>query len=283
MRATKIKPQWVLVTSGIILFSVLFIFGRTVPKKDKPAETQPVTAGALSFHDILSSYKQGLKPYQLDYLLRLENSVVRGDVKEQQIHVYHQLARFWQDSVKAFEPYAYYIGEAAKLENSEKSLTFAAHLLESRMMETDHAALQNWLATNAKVLFEKALAINPDNDSSKVGLGACYLFGNISDRPMEGILQVKAVADKDPGNIYAQKTLVFGSLKTGQYDKAIERLKIIIDRNPGDLEMLLLLGDTYERKGDKENAIIRYEAVSRLVKDPKFRQELQHHIEDLKK
>jgi tetratricopeptide (TPR) repeat protein len=283
MRATKIKPQWILVTCGIILFSVLFIFGRTVPKKDKPAETQPVTAGVLSFRDILTSYKQGLTPYRLDYLLRLENSVVRGDVNEQQIHVYHQLARFWKDSVQAFEPYAYYTAEAAKLENSEKSLTFAAHLLESRMMETDHAALQNWLATNAKVLFEKALAINPDNDSSKVGLGACYLFGNISDRPMEGILQVKAVADKDPGNIYAQKTLVFGSLKTNQYDKAIERLKIIIDRNPDDLDMLLLLGDTYERKGDKENAIIRYEAASRLLKDPKFRQELQHHIEDLKK
>src|SRR5437870_2675505 len=120
MRATsKIRPQWALAACGIILFSLLFIFGRTVPKKDKPAETQAVTAGSLSFPDILTSYKEGLKPYQLDYLLKLENSVVRGDIKEQQIHVYHQLARFWKDSVPAFEPYAYYTGEAAKLENSE--------------------------------------------------------------------------------------------------------------------------------------------------------------------
>lgn len=283
MRATtKIKPQLVLISSGIILFSAIFIFGRTVPKKDKPVETQPVATGSLSFQQILASYKQGLKPHQLDYLLKLENSVVRGDVNEQQLHVYHQLAKFWKDSVPAFEPYAYYTAEAAKLENSEKSLTFAAHLLESRMMETDNAALQNWLGTNAKVLFEKALAINPNNDSSKVGLGACYMFGNISNQPMEGILKVKAVADKDPGNIYAQRMLVYGSLKTGQFDKAIERLKIIAEKTPGDIEMLLLLGDTYERKGDKENAITWYESVSKLVKDQKFKQELQHHIEDLR-
>ena len=42
--------------------------------------------------------------------------------------------------------------------------------------------MQNWLATNAKDLFERALEVNPDNDSSKIGLGACYIFGNISDK-----------------------------------------------------------------------------------------------------
>ncbi len=74
--------------------------------------------------------------------------------------------------------YAYYTGEAAKLENSEKSLTFAAQLFLQTLRGQDNPALNSWMATDAKELFEKALELNPDNDSSKVGLGASYIFGS---------------------------------------------------------------------------------------------------------
>jgi hypothetical protein len=90
-----------------------------------------------------------------------------------------------------FEPYAYYTSEAAKLENSEKSLTFAAHLFLDNLLTEGDPAMQHWLGENAKVLLDKALVINPANDSSKIGLGICYMFGNISDNPMQGILEVK--------------------------------------------------------------------------------------------
>jgi tetratricopeptide (TPR) repeat protein len=283
VKTTKIKPQLVVISGGIILFFLLFIFGKTVAKKNKPADNQEVTAGSLSFPQILTNLKKDLKPYQLDYVTRLENAVSRGDVKEQQIYSYHQLAAFWKDSISEFLPYAWYTGEAAKLENSEKSLTFAAHLMESRLMTVDNPTLQNWLGTNAKVLFEKALELNPDNDSSKIGLGACYMFGNISNNPMEGILRVRAIADKNPGNIYAQKMLVFGGIKTGQYDKAIERLKVILSKEPENPEMIALLGEAYERKGDKENAIIQYERLEKLVRDEAMKQDIRQHIEDLKK
>jgi tetratricopeptide (TPR) repeat protein len=282
-QTTKIRPQLLVISGGIILFSLLFIFGKTVAKKDKPAQDQAVTAGSVSFSQILTDLKKGLKPYQLDYVTRLENAVSRGDIKEQQVHINHQLASFWRDTLNAFLPYAWYTAEAAKLENSEKNLTFAAHLMESRLMEADNPALQNWLATNAKVLFEKALELNPDNDSSKIGLGACYMFGNISDNPMEGILKVRAVAEKHPENIYAQKMLVFGGMKTGQYDKAIERLKIVLAKEPKNLEMIALLGEAYERKGDMENAIAQYQALEKLVQNPSMKQDILHHIEDLKK
>jgi tetratricopeptide (TPR) repeat protein len=282
-QTTKIRPQLLVISGGVILFSLLFIFGKAVAKKDKSTQDQAVATRSVSFSQILTDLKKGLKPHQLDYLTRLENAVSRGDIKEQQVHINHQLASFWRDTLNAFLPYAWYTAEAAKLENSEKNLTFAAHLMESRLMEADNPALQNWLATNAKVLFEKALELNPDNDSSKIGLGACYMFGNISANPMEGILKVRAVAEKHPENIYAQKMLVFGGMKTGQYDKAIERLKIVLAKEPKNLEMIALLGEAYERKGDKENAIAQYQALEKLVQNPSMKQDILHHIEDLKK
>ena len=106
------------------------------------------------------------------------------------------MLHFGEIRIRLFEPYAYYTAEAAKLENSEKSLTFAAHLFLNNLKTEAEPAMQNWLATNAKDLFERALEINPANDSSKIGLGACYIFGNISENPMEGIAAIREVVAK---------------------------------------------------------------------------------------
>ncbi len=84
-----------------------------------------------------------------------------------------------------------------------------------------------WEALQAKDLFERSLKINPDNDSAKVGLGACYLFGNIAPNPMEGIAKIMEVVEKDSTNAYAQMTLAKGSLLSGQIDKAISRLQTV--------------------------------------------------------
>lgn len=136
---------------------------------------------------------------------------------------------------------------------------------------------------NAKVLLEKAIAINPANDSSKIGLGACYLFGNISDNPMQGILAVRDIAEKNPDNLYAQMILGLGGKKSGQYDKAIERFSIIVKKEPKNIEALLNLAECYEEKGDKASAVKWYEAVKKLVKIPEAVKELDKRITELKK
>lgn len=280
------KQQFLLVSIAFAVFVLLYFFGRTVPPKlnTPPAAAAQTTENhSITFSDLLAQAKQKITPAQNQRLTALENAVVRGDVKEQQLHVYHRLARFWADSAHIFEPYAWYTGEAAKLENSEKSLTFAAHLFLNNLMTEGQPAMQHWLAENAKVLFEKALAINPANDSSRIGLGACYLFGNISDNPMEGILPVREIAQKNPDNLYAQMILGLGGKKSGQFDKAIERFLVIVNKQPENMEAIFNLAECYEEKGDKANAIKWYEAVKKLVKLPEAQQELDKRINELRK
>jgi tetratricopeptide (TPR) repeat protein len=282
-----VKKQQVLLVSGaFVALILLYFFGKTVPPA-KPATaaqaTQSTERQIITFDQLLVKAKQKINPGQAQRLLSLENSVKRGDVKDQQIHLFHQLARFWADSAHIFEPYAYYTGEAAKLENSEKSLTFAARLYLDNLMTEGQPAMQTWLGTNVKVLLEKALAINPANDSSKIGLGACYLFGNISDNPMQGILPVREIAQRDPGNVYAQMVLGLGGKKSGQFDKAIERFLIVVQKEPENIEALFNLAECYEEKGDKTNAVKWYEAVKKLVKVPEAQTELNKRITELKK
>lgn len=281
------KQQYVLSAITLALCFALYFGGKTVaPKKEiihSDADGHDHSSEKIKFSTILATAKAKISPEQAAKLSILENAVTRGRVKSQQIHVYHQLARFWLDSVHLLTPYAYYSSEAAKLENSEKSLTFAARLFIDQLLSTGDPALQTWLAEQAKVLFESALKINPANDSSKIGLGACYIFGNISNNPMEGILPIKEIVTKNPGNIYGQMILALGGKKSGQYDKAIERFKIIVAQEATNIEAIFHIAECYDLKGDKANALVFYEKVKQLVQLPQAKAELNNRIMELKK
>lgn len=284
------KQQIVLISSGLVLLCLMYFFGRTIPTP-KPSEAKPQQQTGTTTHDhkafdiqaVLTQTKSQLTADQQQRVAKMENSVVRGNVKDQQIKVYRQLAQFYKDTVHALLPYAYYTSEAAKLENSEKSLTFAAHFLLDGVRSQEDHILKEWLATNAKELFEKALELNPSNDSSKVGLGGCYLFGEISETPMQGITMIREVAERDPNNMYAQLMLGIGGMVSGQYDKAIERLNTVVSKQPANAEATVMLAEAYERHNEKQNAIKWYEASKKLITNPEIIKEIDRRIAELSK
>ncbi len=282
------KQQSLLLLGGLLLFAGLFFFGNTIPPKTKLAEpastvhgAAPAIAPSVTTASLVSEAKAKLSPSQSSRITQLENSVVRGDVKAQQIKVYNQLSAFWDDTLRQHLLGAYYTGEAAKLENSEKKLTFAARLLLDNLMEEENSARQTWIATNAKALFEKSLEINPANDSAKIGIGACYMFGNISENPMQGIMAVREIVEKNPDNIYGQMMLGIGGIRSGQYDKAIDRFTTVVSKQPDNLEAILYLAETYERKTDKANALKWYQAAAAKITLPEAHQAIEERIKSL--
>lgn len=287
------RPQWIAIVSAMLLVAAIYAFGKKVPPKKNIIAANvehsendghdhgPVSA--ISIDTILLTAKKQLNPEQIIRLNTLENSISRGDVKAQQLTVYHQLSHFWGDSARIFEPYAWYEAEAARLENSEKTLTFAARLFLENLQDDNNPNLRKWKALQAKDLFEKSLKLNPDNDSAKVGLGACYLFGGISAAPMEGIAKIREVVDKDSSNVYAQMMLVKGSMMSGQYDKAISRLQTINRLQPANMEAILMMADIYERTGDKKNAAVWYQKSLPYINRSDVRAEVEKRIVELKK
>lgn len=273
------KQQLILVSSGVVLLCFIYFFGKTIPPKKGPgAVAAAAVTKEISFTTILEASKQQLSPAQQAQVAQLETAVVRGDVKDQQVKVYKQLAGFWKDSAHLLLPYAYYSAQAAKLENSQKSLTFAAQFFLEGIRQQENPDLQRWMASEAKELFEKALQIAPDNDSLKIGLGSCYLLGNISESPMQGITMIREVAAKDPENMYAQFMLGLGGMISGQFDKAIDRLLKVVQHQPENIEAILMLAEAYERQNDKANAVKWYQTSKRHIKNEDVLKEIDQRI-----
>lgn len=279
------KPQWI--TAGVALAMVVCAYATTVNhifgNSVKEIKGVPSTEGSLVTIDtILHHAKENLSTSQSSHLSFLENSITRGDVVAQKIHVYHQLARFWSDSAKVFEPYSWYIAEAARLENSENSLTFAAHLFLENLKREENIALKKWKALQAKDLFERSLKINSSSDSSEIGLGIIYLYGGIGT-PMEGIQKIRKVADENPGNVYAQMSLGHASVISGQFDKAAERFENVLRLQPNNLEAILSFADMYEQSRDKIKAISWYKKSLPLIGISNLKEEVERRIQELEK
>jgi tetratricopeptide (TPR) repeat protein len=282
------KQQWIVVSAGAVLLFVTFAFGRFSPKheehEDHAAESPAAAPGQTSAFDIdafIGEQKKGLTPSQSAFITSLETALTRGDLVTQKKQNFQALSDFWKDSVRSFLPYIYYYAEKAKLENSEKSLNFAAHSMLEELRGVSDPGLRTWMANEANNLFTRSLTLNPNNDSTVIGQGSTFFFG-VSGAPMEGILKIRAIAEKNPNNVFAQFMLGFGGMVSGQNDKAIERFLKVTEIDPQNSEAIFLLAELYERGGDKKKAVEWYEKGKKYVENPELMKALEEKIKTLK-
>lgn len=278
------KQQWFVVAAGALLLFGLFTFGKFIPPHshdDHKDQSEGPAQKSFEIGTFIASLKKDLTPSQSAYLTKLENALTRGDLKSQRKENFQAISDFWRDSARSFLPYIYYYGEKAKLENSEKSLNFAAHSMLEELRGISDPGLKTWMANEANDLFTRSLKINPNNDSTIIGQGSTFFFG-ASGAPMEGIMKIRAVADRDSANVFAQFMLGYGGLVSGQTEKAAERFKKVIGLDPENTEAVFLLAELYERAGNKKEAVLWYEKGMSSVKNPELIKALNEKIKSLK-
>jgi len=72
--------------------------------------------------------------------------------------------------------------------------------------------------------------------------------------PMQGILKIREVAEKYPGNVKANFTLGMLSMQTGQYAKAVGRFETVLEAQPENADAWRLLAESQLQIGDTVNA-----------------------------
>lgn len=281
------QKQHILVISGALaLLMGLYFFGPTVApakKAQKPVAVDSGAAFTIEKYRVMALSQ--IAPAKKAYADSIENAY-KDNQSEQASHEYlHKLSTFWRDSVGDPVIHYFYESQLAELDNTEKSLTFAAHsILGYLPFERSHD-LQHWLADKGKELFEKALKINAANDSSIVGLGGCLMYGaheGEGGNTMEGILKVREVAERDSNFIFAQYMLGVGGVISKQYDKAVIRFTKVVKAQPDNLEAMFKLAEAYELSGQKAEAITWYESIFKRVENRELKMELSKRIEALK-
>jgi cytochrome c-type biogenesis protein CcmH/NrfG len=99
---------------------------------------------------------------------------------------------------------------------------------------------------------------------------------------MKGIQQLLQVVRNDSMNMQAQMVLGIGGVISNQYEKAVDRLLIVLKNQPDNLEAISWLADAYAGKGDKQNALKWYGISKRMVNNPAYSKEVDERIKMLK-
>jgi tetratricopeptide (TPR) repeat protein len=277
------QKQQILIVAGALAIVAGIYFG--VPTVNPKRVTTTAKTGADSSEFNIETYENQivaqLSEARQAYISSIKADVKRGDVADQSHTLAHKLSAFWQDSVQDPLLHYNYLAQSAELDNSEKSLTFAAHSILGYLPFERNHAYQHWLADKGKELFDKALKINANNDSSIVGMGGCIMYG-ADGNPMEGIMKVREVTTRDSTNYFAQYMLGIGGMISGQYDKAAERFDKVAKGEPGNMLAFFKLAEALELSGDKEKAAQCYEQINAKVDNPEMKMELQKRIQALR-
>jgi adenylate cyclase len=123
----------------------------------------------------------------------------------------------------------------------------------------------------ARALFQHAIDVDPNYAAAYVGLGDTYqrsLILGWTDQPVETLKRIENLATTairlDESNTGAHALLGEIYLQFGQYDQAINELKLTLDLNPSDAETYGALGHALLFTGALEDAIKASETAIRF-------------------
>ena len=280
------KKQVILALGGVVLLFFLFFFGKTVEKTPQTqAEISNRGVAIFDIHAAIQMATHNLTAQQQAFVSNLQDEVSKSDTSHQ-IKYLESLEQFWKDTVGNIPTYEFYLSQESKLVNSEKSLTFAAQFILDDLRSEQDMSLRSWKGGLAIELFEQAIGLNPTNDSLKVALSACYIFGKgipgDAAETMKGVMILKDIVQKDSANMQAQFVLGAGDVISGQYNKGINRLLLVVQNDPANIEAISWLGDAYAGNGDKANAIKWYEISKRTINNPQYSRQVDERIKMLR-
>jgi Flp pilus assembly protein TadD len=91
-----------------------------------------------------------------------------------------------------------------------------------------------------------------------------------SESPMQGIMKLREVIQKDPNHRLALFNLGVLSIRSNQYDKALERFLKLTQLDGSDWQNYLYLGICYKELGRKEEAIKALNMVKQNETNPQL-------------
>jgi tetratricopeptide (TPR) repeat protein len=275
--------QYILLATVVILMAALYsldIKGLVKPKENEGMQNTATAgdkpAAVVSAESVSSISKQMINASLAADIEKLEAQLKDASVDDATT-IQKEIAKKWDDvNQPAAAAFAY---EAIAQEDQ----TYPNWLIVGDRFTEGYQNFRDTTATagllnKAISAYNKALALNPKSLDAQTGLGVAYVSG--TQEPMKGISLLLGVVKEDPKNIKANMNLGMFSMKSGQFQKALDRFKTVISVSPTP-EAWFYLGTSYENLGMKSEAVLAYQKSKELAADPSLSDFVDRKIKEL--
>ncbi len=247
------KLQIAVILASILLFGVLYLGFDRKPKEVKAAEkVRSLEVESTSINVLLNEAKKDLEVEASNTILVLEQqlSLQQDSTKTS---VLKELSGAWYRLGK-YAIAGYYAQDIAEQEDTEEAWSIAGTTYAICVQRAEEEKIKQFCSSRAANAFENATSIAPDNLRHKVNLSLVYVENPPPENPMKGIQMLLDLNRSNPNDVLVLLTLARQGMRTGQFDKAAERLQKVVSIEPNNLDANCLLAQVYEQLGKTDAA-----------------------------
>lgn len=224
------------------------------------------------------SHAAPLTAEQQQTVATLSQQFVSARDSKQKTNAVLQLSDFYLD-IRKFDSAAKYAETLALLEPSEPNLVRAGDRYYDAFSFSADTKKTATLGAKAREWYQKALDKNPALLNVKANLAMTYVS---TETPMQGILLLREVLANDPTNEVALFNLGLLSMRSNQYEKAVDRFRQLLKGNPTNSKARFYLGVSLAQTGKNKEALEELSIVKGQEKDPTIQAAIAELEKDLK-
>lgn len=272
--------QITVIAVSVLLFALLYFGGRTVPQnRSNVDKTRALRAESSTDTDkLISSAKAGLTEEQLAPIAEIEMNLPLQLTDSLRAESFKGLSKEW-NSLNQFAIGGVYAQKVAEILKTEDSWSIAGTTFGIGQKRATDKETRKFCIEQAVSAFNKAIEINPNEIQHKINLALIYVE---TEQPMQGIGMLRELNQKEPENTSVLLALGQLSVRSGQYDKAIERYKQVVKIEPNNLRAYYAVAQIYQSLGKVQEAIEAYNKCLAISDDETFKSEIQQNIKKLK-
>lgn len=258
------KLQFTVVGSAILLFFVLYFGCNTIPEKQKALEkSRALAAESTDIKSLLKAAKAELSSDATNAVLALESQLRETLNDTAKVSIQERISGLWFElGYPAIS--GYFAQDIAEIINTEDSWSIAGTTYTICVQRAQEEKVKSFCSGRAVQAFENAISINPQNTAHKVNLALCYAENPPQDNPMKGILMLIDLNKAEPNNVMVLNNLAQLAIKTGQFDRAVERLTTALSVESENIKSNCLIAQAYDKLGDQNKAATFAEKCSAL-------------------
>lgn len=244
------KAQYLAVLGALTLFLGLYFGFDTKTDKQKTAERSRSLQGqSTSFETLLADAKAHLDASQSAQVTEQEEQLGKATTDAERATILKRLSGTWYEFGQI--PIAGGFAEqVAELENADSSWSVAGATFFNGLVSSQDPIIRKFCADHAVKAFESAVSLNPAKVEHRVNLALVYSENPPPDNPMQAVLMLRELESKHPDNPSVFNALGRLAIKTGQWQRAIERLEKAWSLDKSNPNTPCLLAKAYEGAGN---------------------------------
>ena len=248
------RSQFFTLSAALILFLALYLGFSTTPGSQKTVErSRAIQAESSGFEALLDDAKAHLKAGELSALEALDQQTAETNPDSVRIAALKKLSGWWfaQGNIPVAGGYA---EKVAELEHTDAAWSVAGATYYQALIGQQSPELRDYCGARALKSFESAISLNPESVEHRVNQALVYAENPPKDMPMKAVMLLRELENKFPESPVVYNALGRLAIKTGQWERAIQRLEKAWSLDRKNANTPCLLARAYEGAGKAAQA-----------------------------